>query len=69
VSVVDREGPEVSCSEWHADGTAGENDRASHLVAKHHLDRWARPVQDDTSLVGKAPARDSGPAGSSATAQ
>jgi hypothetical protein len=32
VSVVDRGEPEASCSEWHADGTAGEDDRASHLV-------------------------------------
>ena len=28
VSVVDRGEPEASCSEWHADGTAGEDDRA-----------------------------------------
>jgi hypothetical protein len=28
VSVVDRGEPEASCSEWHRDGTAGENDRA-----------------------------------------
>jgi hypothetical protein len=28
VSVVDRGEPEASCSEWHGDGTAGEDDRA-----------------------------------------
>ena len=33
VSVVDRGELEASCSEWHADGTAGEDDRASHLAA------------------------------------
>jgi hypothetical protein len=29
VSVVDREEPEASRSEWHANGTAGENGRGS----------------------------------------
>jgi hypothetical protein len=33
VSVVDRGEPVASCSEWHGDGTAGEDDRASHLAA------------------------------------
>jgi hypothetical protein len=33
VSVVDRGEPEVSRSEWHGDGTAGEDDRVSHLAA------------------------------------
>jgi hypothetical protein len=32
--VVDRGEPDASCSEWHGDGTAGEDDRASHLVAE-----------------------------------
>jgi hypothetical protein len=31
--VVDREEPEASRSEWHADGTAGENGRGSGLSA------------------------------------
>jgi hypothetical protein len=34
VSVVDRRKPLVSCSEWHGDGTAGEDDRASHLIVE-----------------------------------
>jgi hypothetical protein len=33
VSVADRGRPVASCSEWHGDGTAGEDDRASHLAA------------------------------------
>jgi hypothetical protein len=32
VSVVDREEPVASCWEWHGDGMAGEDDRASHLA-------------------------------------
>jgi hypothetical protein len=51
--VVDREEPEASRSEWHADGTAGENGRGSGLSASYQLGRWARPVQGDPSLVGK----------------
>jgi hypothetical protein len=54
VSVADRDEPAASCSEWHADGTAGENDCASGLAAMgRQLGRWARPDQGDTSLVGK----------------
>jgi hypothetical protein len=34
--VVDRGEPDVSCSEWHADGTAGEHDRGAGLVATVH---------------------------------
>jgi hypothetical protein len=33
VSVTDRGRPQASCSEWHGDGTAGEDDRGSILVA------------------------------------
>jgi hypothetical protein len=33
VSVADRGEPVASCSEWHGDGTAGEDDRASRLAA------------------------------------
>jgi hypothetical protein len=40
VSVVDRGRPVVSCSEWHADGTAGEDDRAQYLIE----DAPARPM-------------------------
>jgi hypothetical protein len=53
VSVADRGRPEASCSEWHGDGTAGEDDRGSGWWLRHHFGRWARPVQDDTSLVGR----------------
>ena len=59
MSVADRGEPEASCSGWHADGTAREDDRASHLAAVHQLRRWARPVQDHTSLVRKSKARGS----------
>jgi hypothetical protein len=50
--MVDRGEPEASRSEWHADGTAGENDRGSGLAAtgpaqamgeacpRRHRDRW-----------------------------
>jgi hypothetical protein len=31
--VADRGEPEAWCSEWHGDGTAGEDDRGSGLVA------------------------------------
>jgi hypothetical protein len=51
--MADRGEPEASCSAWHADGTAGEDDRAWHLAPKHKLRRWVRPDHDDTSLVGK----------------
>jgi hypothetical protein len=34
VSVADRGEPEASRSEWHGDGTAGEDDRTGHLVAE-----------------------------------
>jgi hypothetical protein len=51
--VADRGEPEASCSEWHGDGTAGEDDRASHLVAEAPARRWVRSVQGDTSLVGR----------------
>jgi hypothetical protein len=33
VAVVDRENPGGFASEWHEDGTAGENDRASGVAA------------------------------------
>lgn len=33
MSVVDRGEPEASCSEWHGDGTAGEDDRGTGLAA------------------------------------
>jgi hypothetical protein len=33
VSVADRGRPEASCSEWHGDGTTGEDDRGSILMA------------------------------------
>jgi hypothetical protein len=53
VSVVDRDEPEASCWEWHGDGTAGEDDRASHLaaVAPARAMGEARPRRHE--LVGK----------------
>ena len=45
--------PELSCGEWHGDGTAGENDRGDRLWRRYQLQRWAGPVQGDTILVGK----------------
>jgi hypothetical protein len=38
---------------WHAGGTAGENDRASHSVADASARPMGEVVQGDTSLVGK----------------
>jgi hypothetical protein len=55
--VRDRGEPVASCSEWHGDGTAGEDDRASHLVAEaparamgeagpgRHEPRWQAPKE------------------------
>ena len=40
MSVADRGEPMASCSEWHGDGTAGEHDRASHLI----VEAQARPM-------------------------
>ena len=31
--MVDRDEPEMACSEWHGHGTAGEDDRGSGLSA------------------------------------
>jgi hypothetical protein len=53
--VVDRQEPEASCSEWHADGTAGENDRGSGLAATVPARVIGEALQGDTSLVGKCP--------------
>jgi hypothetical protein len=47
--------PVASCWEWHGDGTAGKRDVGSRLGGWRQLGRWVRPVQDDTSLVGKLP--------------
>jgi len=55
VSVVDRGEPVASCSEWHGDGTAGEDNRDSGLVITAPAWPMVRPVQGDTSLVGKSP--------------
>jgi hypothetical protein len=62
VSVADRDEPEASRWEWHGDGTAGEDDcvfasgrgGTSSAERWHQLGRWVRPVQVDTSLVGKS---------------
>jgi hypothetical protein len=55
VSVVDRGEPVASCSEWHADGTAGENGRGSGLAAtvEARAKGEARPRRH--GLVGKPP--------------
>ena len=44
LSEADREEPETLCSEWHGDGTAGEDDRASSLAATVP----ARPVRESS---------------------
>jgi hypothetical protein len=55
--VVDRGDPEASCSEWHGDGTASEDDAFSHLAMV--VPAWAmgevRPGRH--RLVGKRPGR------------
>jgi hypothetical protein len=52
--MVDRGEPEVSRSEWHGDGTAGEHNRASHLIVEAQARPRVRPVQGDAGLVGKS---------------
>jgi hypothetical protein len=47
VSVVDRGEPETPCSEWHGDGTAGEDDRRATYWRPYELGRWVRPAHDD----------------------
>jgi hypothetical protein len=67
--VVDRGEPEAPCSEWHGDGTAGEDHRASHLAAVaparamgearpgRHEPRWQAPVgaRQLISAIGRRP--------------
>jgi hypothetical protein len=53
VSVVDREEPVASCSEWHRDGAADENGRGSDLAATVPARAMGEAIQGDTSLVGK----------------
>ena len=56
MSVADRGEPEASCSEWHGDGTAGEDDRGSHVVAAVSARGDGRdPSTVTTCLVGKPP--------------
>jgi hypothetical protein len=57
--VVDRGEPAASCSEWHGDGTAGEDEPGSGLAMVAQLRRWARSVPGGPSgsLAGaQAPA-------------
>jgi hypothetical protein len=58
--VVDRGEPVASCSEWHGDGTVGEDEPGSGLAAMvAQLRRWARsvPGRASGSLAGaRAPA-------------
>jgi hypothetical protein len=35
---------------WHGDGTAGEHDRASHLIVEALARPMVRPIQGDPSL-------------------
>jgi hypothetical protein len=77
VSVADRGVPLASCSEWHGDGTAGEDDRASHLAAVAPAramgearpgrlqPRWQAPVgaRQLLSLTGEMHAGPLGPGG------
>ena len=53
-AVADRSEPEASCSAWHADGMAGEDDHAWHLAAKAQARAMGEADHDDTSLVGKS---------------
>jgi hypothetical protein len=67
--VADRGEPVASCSEWHGDGTAGENDRASHLVAEAPARPMgeAGPGRHESRWQGRQPATADRPR-SSATA-
>jgi hypothetical protein len=53
--VVDRGEPEVSRSEWHADGTASEDDCGSGPATTVPLGRWVRLVLGDHEPRGKHP--------------
>jgi hypothetical protein len=53
--VVDRGEPEVSCSEWHEDGTARENDRGSDLTATVPARAMGEARPDRHKLVGSPP--------------
>jgi uncharacterized protein len=68
--VADRGGAEASCSEWHGDGTAGEDDRGSGLVATvlaramgearpwRHEPRWQAPLERAAASATLARAMD-----------
>ena len=53
--MADRDKPQASCSEWHGDGTVGEDARASAPGSGgHQLDRRASPLpRVVTCLVGQ----------------
>jgi hypothetical protein len=53
--VTDRERPELSCGEWHGDGTAGEDDCGSVLTVMAPAQAMGGAVQVATILVGKSP--------------
>jgi hypothetical protein len=55
VSVVDRGEPVAPCSEWHGDGTAGEDDRASHMTAVAPAEPMGEASPRQPRLVGKSP--------------
>jgi hypothetical protein len=54
VSVADRGEPQASCWEWHADGTDGEDDRASQLTAIAPPGRWVSPFQVEPASLARA---------------
>ena len=53
MSVVDRSDPEVSCSGWHGDGTAGGYDVGSHLAAAAPARVMSEARLGNASVVGK----------------
>src|SRR4029450_4229133 len=59
-TVSGRGEPETSCSEWHADGMQMawpvRTTALGTWCRRQQLGRWVRPIQGDTSLVGKAAA-------------
>jgi hypothetical protein len=55
VSVADRGEPLASCSEWHAAGMAGGDNRALHRTATASARAMGEARPGPTSLVGKRP--------------
>ena len=55
MSITDRGRPVVSCSEWHEDGTARENDRGSDLTATVPARAMGEARPGRHKLVGSPP--------------